>query len=280
MNVNMSASSVQGKREYQEDRVLCIKLLMGKYALGAVFDGHVGYKASDFASKNYTDILQRHINNDKNVMEVALFNSIKELEYKYAESMGLDNNKKYKDNELADIAGTTVCIVLIDLQKSIIYTINVGDSRAIMVRNSHVYALTGDHNMENIGRNNIQKFLSDKSAYVKEGYLWIGEKNKGENGLNVTRTVGDPLFKGRFQTRVKRNEYDIIPWLPDICSYQAKSGDIIIIGSDGVWNFIDNRRVGRIAKSDVNNPARDITHASLTDGKSNDNVSAVVIKLL
>ena len=55
----------------------------------------------------------------------------------------MDIDDKVKDEDYAEMAGTTACVVLIT--KDQIYCANSGDSRAVLCKNKEAIALSEDH---------------------------------------------------------------------------------------------------------------------------------------
>lgn len=280
MDVRITVSSEQGLREYQEDRVICKVNLLDRYILAAVFDGHVGYQASEYMMNNVVSVMTKELNTDK-VIQRKLFDAIKTLEFGYSGN-GYKNTSsdKYQKHlkTLATTAGTTAVLCILDTKNSMLYIANVGDSRAILVRDRLVYQITNDHSMDNIGDENLARFQRDGCAEVKDGYLWTSAgENAGKFGLNVTRTLGDPIFKSRFNPCVlnAKKTYDIIGWHPDLYSYRIHNGDIIVLGSDGIYNFLTNVETARAA---IKGGAKEVTRQALKN-HSSDNVSAIVINI-
>lgn len=277
--MQVTTSSIQGTRDYQEDRIIYRDNFIPGFSVAAVFDGHVGDAASEYMIRNLIPVLKAEMNKTSQMQKV-LFNTVKELEFSYSgkgytsiRDKGYENHLK----ELPNIPGTTAVICVIDKNNMSLYVANVGDSRAILVRKGRSYQITGDHSMHIIGPETFKLFERDKSAYVKEGYLWTTNGDNGEDfGLNVIRTLGDPLFKGRFNPHIlqSKDKYDIIGWQPDLFCYQLKKGDTLVLGSDGVYNFISNVETARAA---LKGGAEMVTKTALKEG-SNDNISAIVIK--
>jgi hypothetical protein len=144
------------------------------FSVAAVFDGHVGDAASEYMIRNLIPVLKAEMNKTSQMQKV-LFNTVKELEFSYSgkgytsiKDKGYENHLK----ELPNIPGTTAVICVIDKNNMSLYVANVGDSRAILVRKGRSYQITGDHSMHIIGPETFKLFERDKSAYVKEGYLW------------------------------------------------------------------------------------------------------------
>lgn len=290
MKLEISSSTKQGLREYQEDRVVTVPNINDRYTLFAVFDGHVGDMASEFAKNNIEKIFRHNESQKEKDMYKILYKTVEELEKSYRKSF------ENKQMELPEIPGTTAVIAVIDHDKNVLFVANVGDSRAILIRDNTVYQITLDHNIQTIEKARLDLMKKHKSAYVSDGYLWtehvieipcnglICPYNHDKNyALNVTRTIGDPLFKKEYNYFLIRDSiiagdiYDIIPWYPDIYSYRIRRGDIIVLGSDGIYNFLSNVDVARMAKQ--KDAAESVTQAAL-DNESSDNVSSIVVKVI
>lgn len=285
MRLNISLNSLQGQRDYQEDRILYIPQIANRYSVAAVFDGHVGSECSNFMKDNFGLFFEKEIKKEPKIL-AAVFNTIKKLEYEYS-GTGFKTTKSaaYKKmlSKLPTIPGTTAVITIVDHDNQQLYVANVGDSRSLLVRDNLVYQITFDHGINSLGIQTKKKFVQDNSAFIKDGYLWTSTRNgpiksgggSDEYGLNVIRTLGDPLFKARFNPRLLdiNADYDIISWYPDLFCYKLQSGDIIILGSDGIYNFMSN---AEIAKAAIKGGAGAVTNAAL-DNKSSDNVSCIVM---
>lgn len=284
MNIKATISSEQGKREYQEDRALFRTNILSRYTVAGVFDGHVGSAASEYVKKNVIRVLESELDSNNQVQR-ALYNTIKKLEYGYSGpgyTKAKLETKAYTDKlvKLPEIAGTTVVLIVIDNKTHKLYVANVGDSRAILVRNKHVFQITPDHNLDSIGPKTLSQFNKDGSAYIQEGYLWTTTdgSDDGKYGLNVVRTLGDPLFKARFNPHILKSSsrsYDIISWVPDLLCHKIQDGDTIILESDGITNFMSNTLTAQVA---LKGGASAVTKKALAN-KSSDNVTAVVISV-
>lgn len=135
-------------------------------------------------------------------------------------------------------SGSTCVTVLIDSQH--VYCANVGDSRAVMCSQANekiwVTPLSRDHKpdqmdeadriLKNGGR--IDSFTDSDGEKVGPLRVWL--KNEEIPGLAMTRAFGD-------STGARAG----VICIPEIKAIELKSEDkFIIIGSDGVWEFISN----------------------------------------
>lgn len=280
MKVSATTSSLQGHREYQEDRVAWFPRLTRNFALAVVFDGHVGDAAAIFAVDNVAHIVRSHLMSGKSEVS-ALEKTIEDLEYQYNGQGYSKISPEYQRimKKLPTTAGTTAVIALFDLGCNKVYIANVGDSRAVLIRDDFVFQLTMDHSIETLTTDEKRKILATGVAKFKDDYVWTELKESDDDssyGLNVLRTLGDPLFKKRFHPSLinKLGSNDIVSWKPDIYKYELKDGDLVVLATDGVYNFINNSLVGKFALKSANS----LTHAAFKHG-STDNISAVVVSV-
>lgn len=133
-----------------------------------------------------------------------------------------------------------------------LYCANVGDSRTILVKASsnskdgcRAFALSRDHKPSDAGeRNRIEmshgRIESYKDYYGKAiGPMRVWLKHEDIPGLAMTRSFGDQVA-----ARVGVNA------IPEIKEYTLGVDDkIIVLASDGVWEFLSNEQVASTAFS-------------------------------
>lgn len=137
-------------------------------------------------------------------------------------------------------------MIILFIHKNTIYICNVGDSRAILGQTSSekgkslwkAIALSQDHKpelskekerIENKGGLVVLRKHSEKSQEPVRA--WIPH-NKAF-GLSMSRSLGDLIAK----------KYGIT-WEPEIRKVEIGDSDkFLIIGSDGVWEIIENQEV-------------------------------------
>jgi len=144
------------------------------------------------------------------------------------------------------LSGSTCNIVLV--VKDTVYVANVGDSRSVLYKqtaDNHIVTIpvSEDHKpclewekkrvLEAGGR--IHAFKTDMGEY--KGPLWVWLKDKDMPGLAMTRSMADSC-----------GTMAGITGIPDIVDFKINSFEdkFIVLGSDGVWEFISNEQAGSI----------------------------------
>jgi serine/threonine protein phosphatase PrpC len=108
----------------------------------------------------------------------------------------LELDKRLNDSEINDDeSGCTLCVVVIDIKRNRIFSVNVGDSRAIVIQQYYqdllkVKVITNDHKPDDIveslriqsNKGRIQKINNISRVYYN---LENGP------GLAMTRSIGD-----------------------------------------------------------------------------------------
>jgi len=149
-----------------------------------------------------------------------------------------------------EYSGST-CVSLFLKQKNMnkIYIANVGDSRAIVIkenenRNWVPYQLSRDHKpteedevkriLEYDGE--IERIEDDDGNWTGPLRVWM--KGSDGPGLAMTRSFGDEIG----------SLVGVLP-IPEVGEYQIKEEDkAIIIASDGLWEYMTNEEVAEIVK--------------------------------
>ena len=128
---------------------------------------------------------------------------------------------------------------------------NLGDSRAILVgdRFSKCYQISKDHKPSNIEE---QKRIIEAGGKIYQTTA-ITEMSDG-----FYDTITGPLrvFPGRLATtrtfgdfEAKEAKDKIIINEPEITSFEIDEHDFIVMGSDGIWDKLDNTEVVEVMKS-------------------------------
>ena len=207
-----------------------------------ICDGHgeEGHLVSEFIKIHLPLIIYKEIkslyylieDNNKNEEQIkAYFSEICKQSFDIA-------NKKLISNKNIDssLSGST-CISLL-FYEDLIISANLGDSRAIMgklIDNKWTYELLSrDHNLSEIDEvlrikyknGEIHPFLDEDGSFSGPNRVWI--KGQGIPGLAMTRSFGDIIGS----TVGVINE-------PEIKFFKhKKENKFIIIGSDGLWEYI------------------------------------------
>ena len=224
-----------------------LKLDNHNISLFAIFDGHGGGHVARYLKNNFCDVLTKIIHEKSNI---ELIDNIKTA----IETIDKDLEKLNDDSKECGSTGT---IVVID--NDILYCLNIGDSRCFYIDDKKAVQMTEDHNCKNeLEVNEIKK----RGAYVFNGRVF--------GALCLTRTFGDTDFK----------EFGVIcePFINKISINNIK---YIVIASDGVWDFVDDKQLFKIGsqlkKENSEEFCNNLVEYALKGG-SRDNISCIVLK--
>jgi protein phosphatase PTC2/3 len=238
-------------RNYNEDRVSIILNILKPSSRSnevwpycsffGIYDGHGGSKCADFLRDNLHQLIIRDSNFPFNAKE-AITQGFRQAELLFS-SMAESTKEK---------SGSCAIVVLIIGNNC--YVANLGDSRAILSgRNGDkVYALSKDHKPS---EENEQKRIIENGGKVYQSNVTIapGQTMSGPfrvlpGKLSVSRTIGDYLAKA---SELGGNPHVIIS-VPDIKVFKILSEhDFVIIGSDGVFDRLNNREIIQSAWSQI-----------------------------
>lgn len=209
-----------------------------------VADGMGGHKAGDVASKMAVDIIKDVILTNKSNLnsEDMVISTIKGAIKKANEEIYL---KSLSRKECAGM-GTTVTLAYI-LERNI-YIGHVGDSRAYLIETDKINQLTEDHSL-------INELVKNGSITLEEG------KDHPQKNI-ITRAVGTSKL-------IYSDTYKI----------GYKSGDILLLCSDGLSNMVEDKEIFEIIKDAKN--VKDACEGLIVKAKENgglDNVTVIMIK--
>jgi len=241
----VSVCAVQGGRSYMEDEFF----ISQKRDFCAVFDGHGGEAVSRYLRQNlYANLqaaLPMHNNNT----------TITAIDYQEALKSGIDKvDKEVQRISHWSFQGSTAVAAWIhheeETQSSTLVVANVGDSRAILSRNSTPIALTQDHKPETPKE---RKRIESRGGEV----VWCGSvdgngkpiKDSGvyrvNGNLALARAVGD------------RSERPAISAEPEFTVIRLdKEAEFIVLATDGLWDVMTSQEVVTLIKSRLSHLAK------------------------
>ncbi len=215
--------------------------MTGEINLFVVADGMGGHQSGDVASSMAVEALISAVQNSTdsrkdnllNVLKDAVSNANKKV-YDFAKANGKD-------------MGTTIAASL--LYGDTLYTANVGDSRAYLIRNSEAIQITKDHSL-------VARLVEMKMAEPKD----VRNHPKGNVLL---RTIGtDPKV--------------------DVDGYQTKirKGDYLLLCTDGLWNQVYEDEIAHIVKraGSLQDACKEFVRVANERGGP-DNITAIVVKI-
>jgi len=262
------------QREYMEDYALLldrdIKLYnqSNRFLFACVCDGHGGKKCAEWTSKNFVPKMQKFSMKLKEVdLCPLLYLTMKTLAAEW-------------DKNETDTSGSTVNVCLLDRVTGILFFMNLGDSRALLINNEtkKIELITRDHELES----------PEEKVKVKLRTL-----KKNGSKCRVTKTSGDCL-RVQGQVAMSRAMGDNMEEIegclsrePDIYKFELQKpyNYTIVMGSDGLFDDLSNERVKEIAfdieKNHLNASeyTRILKNAhKIDENQGTDNVSVVLIK--
>ena len=238
--------SLQGMRDYNEDT---IDIICGnKFNYFGLYDGHGGKFVSQYLKSN----LGKTLESSKTISK----NGIKKV-YK-----NLQDTLKGKHLEKSLEIGSTA-ISFINMGKKN-YIVNLGDCRAIVVKNNKIIFETLDHKPHKSYESERIKKLGGKITREKDDCTRI-------DGLAVSRCFGDVSSE------------PFIIQVPDITEIKDDF-DYILIACDGLWDEMTSKQVANFIeknskKNESNNKlVKKLANHAINVMGSTDNVSIIIIQ--
>lgn len=249
-NIKCSIYSTRGNKDKMED-VYVINNEDGIFLAG-IFDGHGGDEIAIYLSKNIKSV--KDIIGNPTYLDYNKIN-------KFFINMDKDILKLYPNTN----SGST-CTLVIIVNDHILF-INLGDSTSIYF-NSKIYYKTKPHRPnKNVETNRI--LLSNNFITNNNGTYRIN------NSLAVSRSFGDYKYKfigGKYNGVISASSI-----IPSISILNKINKSKIIMGSDGLFDFIDDEDILFYRKK-TNYPVNIINKAIKYGSK--DNIMLIMIDLV
>ena len=271
------ALTIPGKNEYgnrktNQDTFILEKNVNGvlNFNIFGVLDGHGdnGHFASQFVSRYVIHRIKNHPSIKKLDEPQEIYHKLIANGYSIIASIYLDADVQIKKEKFDVTRSGTTIVLVIQLEEHIICA-NTGDSRAIAIYDnsyddklvhSKIYPLSYDCKPE---LPNEKKRITECGGVVEKAYYSDDEDDddeipfrvwaKGEDypGLAMSRSIGDMDAK----------KVGVIP-NPQIVTYTIDYySKYIVMGSDGIWEFISNEEAMKIAnKFYLSNDPKGLCH--------------------
>jgi len=210
----------------------------------SVLDGHGvnGHLVSRFVTKYFTSFFKNNKKMNSNKNEDEVFYRLKKNDsdilkraFRHAER----DIEKNSDID-ANFSGTT-CVMVLQVGEKILCA-NVGDSRAIMVKeNNVIIPLSIDQKPDDPEeRKRIEENGGEISQYEedgeKSGPFRVWKKGEVYPGIAMSRSIGDFIA----------TTLGVVPVPKFIEEKIDKDTKFIVLASDGVWEFLSNEKVAEI----------------------------------
>lgn len=234
---------IHGRKKENQDALISHYDESSGAQMYGVLDGHgpVGQIVSGYFKEFFPDFFFKHHEFPHNIPQ-ALRDSIATVE----------QNMLKTNPDLNSLSGSTAVICVI--YENVLYTANVGDSRAVVgseVNEDDVMSaeiLTTDHKPNNPAEKSRILRCGGRVSTVDPADPTcpsrVYAKNEVLPGLAMSRSIGDILGKtcGVIST-------------PDITERMLGPKDyVLILGTDGVWDFMDADEAIEIAKELASDP--------------------------
>lgn len=225
----------------------------GDFSIYGVFDGHgaKGHDISDFVRTNFPKILvnSEHFHDDP----------LRALKDTYEQVQQMIEIQTKEGALVATFSGSTVSVILHRHSDEKIFVSHVGDSRCVLGRrgdtsqNLTAIPLTADHKPENPEEK--ERIEKNGGRVVFDGFTnhRVYAKGGAYPGLNMSRALGDLM--GYYDAGISAE--------PSLKEMQLKKGDdVLMMCSDGVWEFLSDSEVWDIVHPLTHGPNRDAQKAA------------------
>jgi protein phosphatase len=237
-------SDVGLTRQLNEDNWGWVRL-SDRAKLYVVADGMGGHDSGEVASMLAVKVMcEESLRREK-----AEAPDLEALEVMVEEAFQRANNtiKETADSKGTDMGTTMVCILVID--DKVGFLANVGDSRGYLMRDGALNQVSRDHSL-------VQKM-------VERGRITEEEARHHPHSNILLRTVGT------------EKDIDI-----DVFRVELKSGDKIMMCSDGLWGEVEDRDMENLMNTytDPRIASRELVRAA-HHGGGKDNVTLVIVEI-
>ena len=260
-------------------------------AFFTVMDGHGGWQVAEYVKEHLIVNTQEELDNmmkkcqDEKVCQVDGLSSAITRGFEKTDSDLLNKVRENFNMGYKQVASVGSCALLVHLNSKRITIANAGDCRVVLGKSLNGERVTStplslDHNAredreqkrlaaEHPGEEDIVQCQSKTACYVK-------------GRLQPTRSMGDFYLKySEFHTQ--RGGLFTPPYItatPEIIQHERdeKVDRFLIIGSDGVWDFLENQEAVDIVQREVDNKTPEfasqaIVEAVLAKAASESNMS-------
>ncbi|DBA85833.1 TPA: hypothetical protein ACH3X1_005382 [Trebouxia sp. C0004] len=228
----------------------------------AVFDGHRGPQAAQYAAHHISQVLQHQLATGAPAQ--ALTNSFVSLDGSFRQKQEHEWREKVRRMGAGAAGkqawpGCTALAVL--LHHNTMLVANAGDCRAVLCRKGKAMALSRDQTAD----------VEDERHRVEAAgasVQWrVDSWRIGDAGIQVTRSIGDADLKPALTAQ------------PEVAQHRLTAEDeFVMVASDGLWDKLSNEEAVGLVHDTVKQPtmaAQRLVTEALSRG-SGDNITVIV----
>nr|CCA27345.1 protein phosphatase 1Llike protein putative [Albugo laibachii Nc14] len=270
VHVPVGYALFQGKRTYMEDLLVVERNATLGYTMYAIMDGHLGTATARFVKEHIFQLICDRLSRAHNTENAAILETLIRQTFLELQSAYLEFRAIYE----SDFSGCTLTIALIDdLQQQVICG-NVGDSRAVLYHigaQPYLTELSHDHVPNDVEE---RRRIESNGGFVSFVGLWrvVGQ-------LAVSRSIGDHHLRKYVSADPHVRTFDLT---------KDRSGRILVLASDGLWEVMTNTDVQAYLEGcmqnlehstqELNDIALALVAEAYTRG-SLDNIAAILVWL-
>ncbi|OQS00277.1 phosphatase [Thraustotheca clavata] len=223
LNVMISSAEVRGDRPTMEDAVF----ISPNHRFAAIYDGHGGAEVSQYLKKRLYECIAEKLQHEEG-------QTVEEIEEILRDAFATVDKEVIFKKEWQFQGSTATAVFLID---DLIWSMNVGDSRAVLCRNGKALAITRDHKPNDpIEKARIERMGGRVAWHGLRDTRGNPVPDMGayriNNNLAVARAFGD-----RDQRPYVTAEMELK------CFRRDPRDKFIVVASDGLWDVFTSAEV-------------------------------------
>lgn len=240
MLTSFSRTDIGSVRKINQDYVYTTQEKIGNLTnLFIVADGMGGHAAGDYASRTAVNMMVSYIENSFEKNSIKLLTKAVETANEEVFTEALFNRR---------LEGMGTTVVAVTFVGRYLQAINVGDSRLYVVSGNTIRQISVDHSL-------VEEMIR-KGGIAREQARNHPDKNIITRAVGVKKTVE-----------------------PDTYTEELKSGDYVLLCSDGLTNMVTDDEIKDIIvqSDDVSEAVKQLVEKANENG-GRDNISAIIIR--
>lgn len=211
------SGSIKGSRHEKNEDSLFISKDFDKYKMLMVMDGISACKNASKLTNRCKDYLE-------GLSDKELRSKIEEMYY----FKSLDIIRMFSTFTYELSSGSTLSIALLNTEKKVVRTFNMGDSPIFLIRNNKLYPVYGDCSYPMY---RLREYSEMKTITVGENELYIIKPNEEMESIKKIKSGVESSEMGNMvmSSLPLRQHFSKI----HIFSFQYKPEDVILMGTDG-----------------------------------------------